>query len=161
MASADFEALKSALRTTIAGVEGIGKVETRVGGIPTWVQRQGAYRAFWEIGVQSASESHYAASDCVFQDPLLQIEAAMPFSYEENTEAVWLGLVRAVCDAIRANPSLKVEGVPTVTGGWAGFGLPQLVTNDIATYRDGTKDVRVHHCLIQVRYRHDFDYEAE
>lgn len=161
MAAVDFADLKAAVKATIQGVSGIGKIETRVGGIPTWVERPGPYRVFWEIGVLSVAETHYAAGDCVWEDPLVQLEGASPFSYADNTEATWDTLLVAVRAALRENPNLVVDGVPTVTGRTAGFGLPQLITNDLATFSDGQKDVRVHHAVIQVRYRNDFDFETE
>ncbi len=161
MPATDFEALKAAVKATLDTIPRIGKVETRRGGIPTWVEKPGPYRAFWEVGVLSVAETHYATGDCVWEDPTLEIEGAMPYSYEENTERAWLELVRAATNALRANPSLKVGGVPTVTNGWAGFGLPQLIENNFASYSDRKEIPRVHHCIIQVTYRNDFDFEAE
>lgn len=163
MPSTDFSALKEAVKATLAAVPSVGKIETRVGGIPTWVERLGPRKAFWEIGVASVAETAYAATVSIYEDSVVQIEGVMPFSYDDNTEAAWDALLVSMRDALRENPSLKANDVPTVTGGWRGqgFGLPQLTVNNLVTFEDGGKGARCHHAVIEVRYRNDFDFTVQ
>lgn len=159
--SIDFQVLKAAVKTILEDVAGVGKIETRVGGTPTWVERARPKQAFWELSVPAAPEQEYAAGNSVWEDCLVRIEGVSPFSYEDRTENDWDSLLRAMKTALRSNPLLVIDGIPLLSTRWANFGIPSLTVNDFVTFEDGQKGVRCHHAVIEVRYRNDFDFEAE
>lgn len=147
--SANFATLKEAARGTLQDLTNVGKIETRTGGIPTWIERPRPKQAFWEIGIVSATEQDSGVGPQFFEDVTIRIEGAMPFDYAANTEAVWDTLLQAMKDALRNNPCLKISGVASIRDS----GRPQLVTNGLRTFSDGAKEVRVHHAVIEVRCR--------
>ena len=152
--AADWTTLAEAVQVILSSVSGIGKIVTRPGDAPTWVERARPLQAYWEIDILAAAERGAQLGPAAFETLVVQVEGWMPWSFDNpNTAATWRPLVGAVRNRLRRFPTLA-----NLVDGMKGTGLPQVTRHDYVTFGDGEKAVRCHHVVIQLRPERFFTY---
>lgn len=143
----------------------IGQVEPRRGANPDWAKDYlTAQKAFWEIHIGPGGEIGHTIGPSGRENVTLVIDGFLPLSFADRSEDRFDGLKKVVKDTLRANPTLKVGGVPTATSSLAAgarTAMPQVTANEIVWLETGIADlgsVRCHHCRIEFTVDRIFSY---
>lgn len=146
----DYDALAGAVRDALADVAGVSKIVDQPGGAATWLEKARPRQSYWEVEVVSASERGAGVGTYAIEEPLVQVEGWMPWSFENpRTATTWRALLAAMKNRLRSRP--------TFGGICKNSRLPVLTTNNRIESPDG---LLCHHAIITVACDRYFDYEA-
>lgn len=143
----------SAVKTVMELVEGVGKIETRVGGRATWLERARPKQAFWELSVSQIEERGAGVGPQAFEQWLVRIEGVMPLSYEADTETTWKGLIDSLRTTLRQYPTFG-----NLADGMTGPGLVQVRINEPRPYSEERQELLCHFCRIELNPLRHFTY---
>lgn len=144
----------------------IGQVEPRRGANPDWAPDHTNQKAFTEIHCGPTQEIGHSIGPAARELLTLIMDVFLPLSYADKSEDRLDGITKQIRDTLRANPTLKVGGVPTATSSLAAgarTAMPQVTANDLVWLETGVVGlgaVRCHHRRIEFSVDRIFSYTA-
>ena len=107
-ATMDLATVKDAVKTQLLEVQGIGQVETKRGGVKTWLKDPRPARNHWEIHTIRVGPPEGAdIGPSRFELHQILIEGWMPFSYSNpDSTVLWDALIKAIGGQLESNMSL-------------------------------------------------------
>lgn len=148
--STDPDALCEAVAALLAGIPGVTKIAARPGAPAPWEEVKLPNQSFWEVEVIESPEQQVAAL-WVREESVVRIDGWFHHSYPDNSARRWRALWRAVKDVLREEHTLG--GV--VHGG----GVPSMQSNGMVSLADRDRVAMVHHCVIEVTYHREFEFQ--
>lgn len=154
MANPTVLAVREAAKTILDTISGIGEVTVYQNQAPPWQRSEGGLGdAFWEISIGAVVQRPYAAPRYMERRPLLVIQGWLQWNSAEGSEdrwdSLWLGVLNAIEDERTLGGVVDDD-----------TGLPQMLANDVRTFRDKDSDKPCHFCQIQLDVACDFTYAA-
>lgn len=151
-------AIRTAVRTILETVSGIGVVAVYQGQGPPWERQQGARdEVFWEVSIGVERRLQYAAPRYLAREDVVVITGRWPrgepaadeFSPREDAwDELWTGVLDALSDERTLNGTVDDSD------------LPDLLVNELRTIPDRDAERLCFFCQIQLTVRSDRTYAA-
>lgn len=146
----DYNDLADAVQTALADIAGVSKIVAEPGDAPTWLEKARPLQSYWEIDIISANERGAGVGTYAIEEPVIQIEGWMPWSFRNpGTARPWRTLLKLMKNRLRSRPTF---------GGIAkNSRLPVLQVNNRVLFAEETY---CHHAILRVDCDRYFDYTA-